>query len=47
VTDPYTIALPADLPPGDYPIEVGMYIAESGLRLGDPILLNTVVSIQP
>jgi hypothetical protein len=47
VTDPYTIALPTDLPPGDYPIQVGMYIAENGLRLGAPILLNTVVSIQP
>ncbi len=47
VTDSYTIALPTDMPPGDYPIQVGMYVAEDGLRLGDPILLNTVVSIQP
>ena len=34
VIDPYVIALPADLPPGDYPIELGLYIAETGQRLG-------------
>ncbi len=33
VTDPYEITLPADLPPGEYPIEVGLYIAETGQRL--------------
>jgi hypothetical protein len=47
ITDPYHIQLPADLPPGDYPVQVGFYVAENGLRLGDPILLDTVVSISP
>jgi 4-amino-4-deoxy-L-arabinose transferase-like glycosyltransferase len=34
VVDSYEITLPAALPPGDYPIEVGLYIAETGQRLG-------------
>jgi 4-amino-4-deoxy-L-arabinose transferase-like glycosyltransferase len=34
VVDTYEIALPADLPPGEYPLEVGLYIAETGQRLG-------------
>jgi hypothetical protein len=47
IADPYNIPLPTDLPPGDYPIQVGFYIAETGLRLADPVLLDTIVSIQP
>ncbi len=47
VTDPYNISLPPDLSPGEYPIEIGFYIAESGLRLGKPIVLDTPVTIQP
>jgi len=47
VTDPYDISLPADLPPGDYPVEIGFYIADNGLRLADPIVLDTIVTIQP
>ena len=47
IADPYDILLSADLPPGDYPIEVGFYVAESGLRLADPIVLETVVTIRP
>jgi hypothetical protein len=47
ITDPYHISLPSDLPPGDYAVEVGFYIAENGLRLSDPILLNTIISIPP
>jgi hypothetical protein len=47
VVDPYTIPLPTDLPPGDYPIQVGFYIAENGLRLADPVLLDTIVSVRP
>ncbi len=34
IVDQYEIALPAGSPPGDYPIEVGLYIAETGQRLG-------------
>lgn len=33
VVDPYTIELPAELPPGEYAVEVGLYIAETGQRL--------------
>ncbi len=33
VVDTYQITLPADQPPGDYGIEVGLYIAETGQRL--------------
>jgi hypothetical protein len=47
ITDPYDIVLSADLPPGDYPIEVGFYVAESGLRLADPIVLETAVTVRP
>jgi hypothetical protein len=34
VVDTYAIALPPGLPPGEYPIEVGLYLAEAGQRLG-------------
>jgi hypothetical protein len=47
IADPYLIHLPPDLPPGDYALETGFYVAENGLRLGDPILLGTTVSIPP
>ena len=33
VIDDYEIILPPDLVPGDYPIEVGLYLAETGRRL--------------
>ncbi|MCB8923253.1 MAG: glycosyltransferase family 39 protein [Ardenticatenaceae bacterium] len=33
VVDSYTIRLPDDAEPGDYPIEIGLYVAETGLRL--------------
>jgi hypothetical protein len=33
LTDPYTLALPPDLPQGDYQLEVGMYRPETGERL--------------
>ena len=32
VSDPYTISLPGDLPPGEYWIEAGMYGMTSGRR---------------
>lgn len=53
VIDSYQIVLPADAPPGAYPIEVGLYIAETGQRLqatlpngvtSDAILLESVNS---
>lgn len=34
VVDTFDIALPPDLPPGEYAIEVGLYIPETGQRLG-------------
>jgi hypothetical protein len=46
VQDPYNIGLPEDLASGDYPIEVGFYIASNGLQLGDTILLDTVISVR-
>jgi hypothetical protein len=33
VVDPYMIVLPEGTPAGSYPIEVGLYIAETGQRL--------------
>ena len=33
VVDTYEITLPADLPAGEYPVESGLYIAETGQRL--------------
>ncbi len=50
VEDEYQIVLPEDLPPGDYPVEVGLYIAETGQRLrverpGEPE--NDTVLLRP
>jgi 4-amino-4-deoxy-L-arabinose transferase-like glycosyltransferase len=47
VSDTYTLALPPDLPQGDYVLEVGLYLAETGTRLpvigdGDRVVLETV-----
>jgi len=52
VTDPRTIPIPADLPPGDYPLVAGMYLLETGERLrrlgpdgqvrGDAVFLEPV-----
>jgi len=36
VSDPYAIALPAGLPPGEYPVEVGLYRLSDFTRL--PVL---------
>jgi hypothetical protein len=33
VVDEYEIELPADLPPGSYPVEIGLYLPETGQRL--------------
>jgi 4-amino-4-deoxy-L-arabinose transferase-like glycosyltransferase len=52
VTDPYSLAIPADLPPGRYELLVGMYLLSTSERLpllnkegqvlGDSISLGTV-----
>ncbi|MHB9089789.1 MAG: DUF2079 domain-containing protein [Chloroflexota bacterium] len=34
IADTYTVPLPADLPPGEYDVAVGMYDPTSGTRLG-------------
>ena len=47
VTDPHTLVLPANLVPGDYRLEVGMYDAESSVRLGESVFLDQVVVIAP
>jgi hypothetical protein len=39
--------LPANLAPGDYRLEVGLYDAESSVRLGESVLLDQVVVIAP
>ena len=56
VRDQYDIPISLDAPPGEYQIEVGMYLRETGGRLpvldgegqiiGDKILLNTLISIE-
>jgi 4-amino-4-deoxy-L-arabinose transferase-like glycosyltransferase len=33
VTDPHTVVVPADLPPGEYPLITGVYLLETGERL--------------
>jgi 4-amino-4-deoxy-L-arabinose transferase-like glycosyltransferase/peptidoglycan/xylan/chitin deacetylase (PgdA/CDA1 family) len=50
VTDVHTIPVPCDLPPGDYVLEVGLYLADTGARLavagnGDRILLDKVILV--
>ena len=52
VRDPHRLPLPADIPSGEYRIEVGMYLADTGERLpvtdeqgttsGDRILLDSI-----
>jgi hypothetical protein len=47
VKDTFAIPLPPDLPPGDYALRVGMYVAETGTRLpvagnGDYVVLAQV-----
>jgi hypothetical protein len=50
VIDTYQITLPAELPVGQYPVEVGLYLAETGQRLQVTIPgleANDVVYLQP
>jgi 4-amino-4-deoxy-L-arabinose transferase-like glycosyltransferase len=37
IRDSYTVKLPADMPPGDYPLRIGFYDPASGVRLA-PVL---------
>ena len=56
VRDQYDIPISPDAPPGEYQLEVGMYLAETGERLpvfdgegqalGDKILLETMISVE-
>jgi len=39
INDQYSLMLPADLPPGRYPLMMGMYDAAAGIRL--PLTVNT------
>ena len=32
-TDTYTLVLPADLAPGEYPVQFGLYDSQTGVRL--------------
>lgn len=47
VADPYVIELPLDLPPGDYPFQVGFYLVEGGTRLGEAAVLDSIVEVTP
>ncbi len=42
VTDTYTIALPADLPPGQYTVQTGFYHLPTLTNLGDATVLTTL-----
>jgi len=47
VNDVYTLTLSPDVPPGDYALEVGLYLADTGARLpivgdGDRVVLSIV-----
>ena len=50
VVDEYQIVLPEDAPPGVYPVEVGLYVAENGRRLQVQVPLlppSDVVHLNP
>jgi hypothetical protein len=58
IPDGYSLALPADAPPGDYGLEVGMYLLETASRLeaydadgqrwpNDAIRLNEPIVVAP
>jgi 4-amino-4-deoxy-L-arabinose transferase-like glycosyltransferase len=36
----HIILLPADLPPGDYTLQIGLYRPEDGARLGEPVVVD-------
>jgi hypothetical protein len=47
ITDPHTLKIPANLAPGDYGLEVGLYEADSGVRLADRVLLDQLIVVTP
>jgi len=55
VIDPHLVPLPADMPPGDYRLDVGLYRLDTGQRLmgreasgveGDHVLLPVILTVQ-
>jgi hypothetical protein len=46
VTDTHRLELPAGLPEGDYHLEVGLYDPATGVRLGEPVILNSSVPVR-
>jgi len=47
VTDPHSLALPENLSPGDYRLEVGLYDSETNTRLGNSVFLDQSIRIEP
>jgi hypothetical protein len=50
VVDTYQIEIPPDAPPGDYPLEIGLYVAETGRRLQamqPPLASDDAVYLRP
>ncbi len=50
VVDSYAIELPDDLPPGEYPLQVGLYLPETGTRLvvvAPPLPDSDVLFLEP
>ncbi|MBP8002423.1 MAG: hypothetical protein KA314_28160 [Chloroflexi bacterium] len=47
IRDPYTIALPADLPAGTYQLSIGMYLRATGVRLiiNDPNATDNALNL--
>ena len=45
VTDPHTLALPANLASGNYRLEVGLYDADTNARLGNSMILEQIVTV--
>jgi len=47
VSDPHTILVPHDLPPGEYPLVAGMYLLETGERLSADAVQLTTLRLRP
>jgi hypothetical protein len=45
VVDAHRLYLPAELPPGEYRLVVGLYDPVSDLRPGQPVVLNTLLRV--
>jgi hypothetical protein len=46
LTDTHRLELPAGLPDGEYRLEVGLYDPTTEVRLGDPVILDSRVSVR-